>query len=343
MRKRRNWLSMVVILVMLGGCGGPVTVDQAIMNAYQNLIKAESYAFEAEVQLKTEGKGLDLPPEEIRDLRIARGADHPLMLLIDKETRVTLNGVYDRNRNLVEAELEMVAAYSEDMSLTMHSVVVMTEEHTWIKVPENAASMMGRPELRDKYYDLGYGYNFKDANADIGKLGEKLLKVIVEGFNEIALTSIDADDLDAPNEARVVTAGRFSVTDDNLENTLIAAVQVVPDLIDLCLDPEWKNSLGLEERELLWEKERYTETTSEAIQFGAEKIKSEMAIRQADLDLGMDKHGGLTYAGVKLDVKIVYGEESLDIKGDATMQISAYNKKHELQHGIPQVGEVFFE
>lgn len=345
MGKRRKWLFMVAILVTLGGCGGTVPADQAIVDAYRNLVQAESYVFDAEVKVRVDGESLNLPPKEIRDLRIARGGDHPLTFLVDKDTKLILHGAYDRNRSLLEAEVELIAGYDEGSRLNLHSVIVMTEEHTWIKIPEALALAMGRPELIDKYYDLGYGYKLDHAEVDFGKFGEELLQVAVEDFKGLMLTEIDEDEAGATEDAKVVQAGRLSMTDSNLESILTTGfTQTIPGLIDVWLKPEWVSATGADEDDLRWEKNHYEKMTSEEIAYNVQEMRSGLEIHQANLDLGMDKQERLTHADSQFDVTWTSSDgQDVEIQGHATLRFSEYNKPHEFQYGIPRVSEVFFE
>lgn len=340
MVKIRKWLSGTAVLLMMAGCGDAVPTDQAIVNAYRNLTEANSYAFEANIQALSQAESSDIPAGGINDLRTASEYITPLVMLLGKEIEIDVQGVYDANRKLAEAEVTFTAD-STDFSIVLRSVIVMTEEHTWIKIPENLASMSGRSEIGGKYYDLGYGYKWNNKNADIGSLGEKMLTIATEDFSGIALNGIAPEQADIPDKANVSSAGRFSVTENNLENVLKAAfMETVPDLLELLGDPEWRSALHIDEQQLAWKQDYYAGATEDGIKRKAEEIKSSTAIRRADLDLGMDKRGRLNYAGAYLDFKFVQGEESMDIQGTATAQITGYGKKQTLRYGIPQVNEV---
>ncbi|MEJ8306426.1 hypothetical protein [Saccharibacillus sacchari] len=328
---------------MLTGCGDSVAIDQATVNAYRNLIEANSYAFEAKIQAFSQTESPDIPAEGINDLRTASEYITPLVILLGKEIEIDVQGVYDANRKLIEAEVAFVAD-SPEFSIVLHSVIVITEEHTWIKIPENLASISGRPEIGGKYYDLGYGYKWNNKSADMGNLGEKVLTIATEDFSGIALNSISVEEADIPDRIKVSSAGRFSISEDNLESVLKAAfMQTVPDMLDLLGDPEWRSALHIDEQELAWKKEYYAGATEDGIKRESEEIKSSTAIRRADLDLGMDKSGKLSYVGANVDFKVVQGEENVDVRGTLTTRISGYNDKQALRYGIPKVNEVILD
>ncbi|GAB6992629.1 hypothetical protein [Paenibacillus pini] len=331
---------MMVMSVVLAGCGSKQEPKEAMKSAATNAMKMTSYEMKSKVvinDLKVTTKDTANDPSMDQVINMVKNAD------------ITVDGVYQQEP--MQSELTMGINLKGDMSMSFNIPMVMTKEKLYVKVP--SIPMLPLPEsvvgkylvldLKELAEQQGTNVNSLDT-AKTQKLSNEVMNTL---FNEYDGTKyfkdIDTKDAHLPEGVDAKQVVQFFVTNDNVKEAAdIFINKALPKILDIISKDEYKDVVGLSKEEIDNAKNELNSTSKNDLNKGLNDLKNYVKINQFNVNTAINKKGFPTYQDMIMNAEF----NDPDTKDNVLLSMqgsniySKINEKQTFKIGIPKDTEV---
>ncbi|WP_308637082.1 hypothetical protein [Paenibacillus silvisoli] len=314
--KRGTALLLVASLAVLAGCSSASSPKEAIMDAMAKNQEATSMTYKGTLTIDD----FALPPAAVLGAEGAASADggggvNPsaavtsMMFAFLKGAVINVHGAVQKSPQRAELTMD-IALGSGDVKLNLSVPMIITEDKTWIKVPQIPGLPL--PEtIAGKFVEIDMKKLEQEQGtagvAETPQIGQELLQALLGSLDEKTFYSEpDAADVKGlAADQKVDQLVRFSINESNVEDAWTAIMEkAAPQVIDILLKNEaYAKALKLSKADLEAAKKELADKQKDGkLQAAVDEMKKSVKIHQLDVTGGITDDY-LTYEGVDVNVE----------------------------------------
>ncbi|SDX54383.1 hypothetical protein [Paenibacillus sp. CF384] len=335
--KRGTAVLLVASLAFLAGCSSAASPKEAMMDAMASNQKATSMTYKGSMTFTD----LVLPPAAADAAGSANSAMTATMLSFLKGTVINVHGSVQKSP--MRAELTMdVTLGSGDVKLNASIPMIITEDKTWIKVPQIPGLPL--PEtIAGKFVEIDMKkLEQEQGAADVAaspQVGQDLLKALVDSLDEKTYFSEPeaADVKGLAADHKVDQLVRFSINEQNVEAAWTAIMEkAAPQIIDILLKNEaYMKLFKLTKSDLEAAKKELEGKEDGKVKAAVDEMKKSIKINQLDVTGGITDDY-LTYEGLDMNIESTNSAQGMKLGIHFDLSLDDINKEIKFEYELPK-------
>lgn len=325
---------MLSIILVVSGCATKTSPKTAVENGLVNTANMKSGTFNMGMSMT-----LDFPEDVLSATPEIAMASNFL-----KNADIKISGAFKQDPQQMEMTLEL--NLKGDMEVKLSIPMVVTKEKIWIKVP-NIPIFPLPQELVGKFVELDLkelseaaGESFKPELMNVQKtqeLGQELLKVILESFDEQTyFKQLKKDEANLPEGIEAKDIVKFTITDEHLEEVVKTIVEVAaPKILDLLASDKYAGMLDISKEDVEKAKKELESTNNSDIKDAIEKLRKSMKINELSIVTVVNKKDFINYQEFNVDVDMKDEDQSFKLGLKGTIEYNNINQEVEFKIGTP--------